>query len=274
MISFFAKPSFLANQRFPNSENRTIVRLSSEIRGKQIADYLGEKYNPKEGFENDLCVYIKPMKLDRIRDTDIVDFSDGMYTGLLEMLKTRPKIRVLAHSTYIYKFLKDALENEIIYLPQQHLNWERQTRTITELRKGGCIGSHSRESIKMGDDIRKAIAPLEFEMCVNWQCREDAVDFYKRIDFLVIYGSPRDDDRLLVAQPTKMINAASFGIPSFATWQAGFEEFEGYYTQFTTLDDLVEKLNNHKIDQQRLINKAEEYHISKIAERYKQLCVR
>ena len=272
-ISFFAKHSFIVNQRFPNSENKTIVRLSSEIRAKQIADYIGGKYNPTEGYENDLCIYVKPMRLERVRDTDIVDFSDGIYTNLLDRLKRRPKIRVLAHSTYLYKYLKKNLDNEIIYLPQQHLNWERAKRDRKEFKIGGCIGSQSHESMKMAEDLSGTLSKigLDFEMCFNWRSREDAINFYKRIDFLVIYGKVRNDEYSLSVQPTKMINAASFGIPSFATWHAGFEEFEGYYTTFTTLDDLVDKIQNLKYDAEKLINKAEEYHISKTAERYLKL---
>ena len=279
MISFFAKHSFLANQRLPNSNDLTIVRLSSEIRAKQIAEYIGGKYNPKGGYENDVCIYIKPGNLDRVRDVDYVDFSDGLYTGLIEKLKQRPKIRILAHSTYLYKYLKERLPNEIIYLPQQHLNWERVKRERKGMTTGGYIGSSSSISIKMNTALKEALAKMgmDYVMCYNWRSREDAINFYKQIDFLVIYGYGNSDEYNPCAQPTKMINAASFGIPSLANWQVGYEEFEGYYMRFKTMDDLageVQKLkdeNYYNKYAKRIINKAEEYHIDNIAKQYERL---
>jgi len=279
MLSFFAKHSFLANQRFPKSKDLTIVRLSSEIRAKQIAEYIGGKYNPKDGYENNTCVYIKPGNVDRIRDTDYVDFSDGLYTGLLEKLKQRPQIKVLAHSTHLYKYLKDRLPNEIIYLPQQHLNWERAKRDRKEVTTGGYIGSSSSISIKLNTEVKEALEKIgmDYVMCYNWRSREDAINFYKGIDFLVVYGYGNSDKNNPCAQPTKMINAASFGIPSFASWQVGYEEFEDYYMRFKTMDDLVEEVQKLKDNiyydkyAEKIIKKAEEYHISKIAELYKKL---
>jgi len=269
----------LANQRFPNSSDLVIVRLSSEIRAKQIAEYIGGKYNPKSGYENDVCVYVKPGNLSRIRDTDYVDFSDGLYVGLIDMLKQRPKIRVLAHSTYLYKYLKERLPNEIIYLPQQHLNWERAKRDRKEVTTGGYIGSPSPISIKLNTEVKEALQKIgmDYLMWYNWRSREDAIDFYKKIDFLVIYGYGNSDEYNPCAQPTKMINAASFGVPSLANWQVGYEEFEGYYTRFKTIEELVSEVQKLKDKDyydkyvEKIIPKAEEYHISKTAERYKQL---
>ena len=39
---------------------------AGDIRGKQTADYLGGKKNPKEGFENDICIYVKKVLHDKI----------------------------------------------------------------------------------------------------------------------------------------------------------------------------------------------------------------
>jgi hypothetical protein len=32
---------------------------SGEIRGKQVAEYIGARLNPETNFEKDLCIYVK-----------------------------------------------------------------------------------------------------------------------------------------------------------------------------------------------------------------------
>lgn len=273
MISFFAKHPFISNQVLPNSSDRTIARLSSRIRAEEISDYLGGRVNPTEGFENDLCIHVKPRNLRNVRDGDVVDFLDAAYSNLLDQIKERPLIRVIAHTTHLYKYLKEQLVNEVVYIPHHHINWERATKDVKEFKVGGSIGSQTRSSAKMVKGITDALAKIgmEFKMCFNWTTREDAINFYKSIDFLVVYGTIGNNPYNYSAHPTKMINAASFGIPSFFTWHSGYEEFEDYYTPITDLDDLVEKVKSHKFDSARLISKAEEYHISNIAKLYKTL---
>src|SRR3972149_3581238 len=67
MISIFAKPSFLNINPSQSFKDRVspprgqLMRVSSTIRGDQIADQIGAKLNPTSGYENDVCIYIKPM---------------------------------------------------------------------------------------------------------------------------------------------------------------------------------------------------------------------
>lgn len=63
MISFFYKPAFLninPNQAFSERTKPIrgghLMRVSSIIRGEQIADYLGAKKNPESGYENDTTI--------------------------------------------------------------------------------------------------------------------------------------------------------------------------------------------------------------------------
>jgi len=52
MISIFAKPPFMM---------RHLQRVSSIVRGEQIAAYMGNaRLNPESGYENDTCIYVKP----------------------------------------------------------------------------------------------------------------------------------------------------------------------------------------------------------------------
>ena len=108
-ISFFARAYFLGID--PSISKEPIFsRLAGLVRGEQVAEYLGGKYNPQSGFENDLRIYIKPKTLDAVRDSDYVDVSDaGDY--LIELLKKRPKIKLIASSHILYDYLKAKLPN-------------------------------------------------------------------------------------------------------------------------------------------------------------------
>lgn len=241
--------SFLAEKNF----------LGSMIRGKQIADYIGGQYNPK-------CIYIKPTSLNHIRDCDYVDVSDGEW----EHFKTRPKLKLIANSLYGYEFLKEHLPNEIIYIPQQHLNWERTKRDRKGITCCGYIGKHSKVADKMYKEIADKLTSvnLQFEFFSGFFTREDAIEFYKRIDLLIV-GPWKGDGPFKT--PTKLINAASFGVPSIAYPIPQYKEFEGYYIPYE--DNLLGLINKLDYDNfaQKIMVKAEDYHISKIAELYKKL---
>ncbi len=76
MISIFALPSYIGRGYHAHVPLHA-TRLSSRIRAEEMAAYLGAKLNPTEGFENDVCIYVKPRTFDQIRDGDWVDFLDG-----------------------------------------------------------------------------------------------------------------------------------------------------------------------------------------------------
>ena len=75
------------------------------------------------------------------------------------------------------------------------------------------------------------------------------------------------------------INAASFGIPTIANWKLGYKEFDGHYIPVKTMDSLVaeaEKMKDKNYYDEwsnKIIPETEKYHISKIAEIYRQLDV-
>jgi hypothetical protein len=67
--------------------------------------------------------------------------------------------------------------------------------------------------------------------------------------------------------PTKLINAASFGVPSVAYPLSGYKEWMHY----TPATDIVEGVKNLKFDSKELIEASEYYHISNVAKRYEAL---
>ena len=244
--------------------------LGSIIRGKQIADYIGGTYKEERG---DVNIYIKPTKLDNVQDGDWVDTSDGEW--LFTALKKRPKIKVIAHSLVTYDILKE-LPNELVWISQQHLNWERAERDRKEITTCGYIGHPNELAFKICDEIGERIRSIGMKWitCFDYKTREDACNFYKKIDILVI-GAWNDPPS---KTPTKIINAASFGVPSVAYPTEGYKEFEYYYAPARNLDEIVKEVERFKNPEyykeysDMIKKKAEEWHISNVAQKYKNLC--
>lgn len=280
-INFFARKAFPGNA-YPHITNGTVImRLSSLIRGEQMAEYLGEKYNPQEKDDNAIWIFIKPDKLDHIRDGDYVDYCDqSEYINLDKQLASRPKIKVLAIGQTAYEHLKKSIPNEVICLPQQHLNWENHVNPRKKPIVAGYIGRPSNISNKINTEIQGRLKNIgvDFKIQYRWDARQDSIDFFKSIDLLIIseegldakYDSP-------FRTPTKMINAASFGVPSIATPIKGFKEMDGYYVPFKGIDQLVSEVQKFQDSKyyadfsDKIIEKAKEYHISEIAKKYRAL---
>jgi len=55
MISIFAKPTYLEEDPKRNS-GLYLCRKTTRVRAEEIAEYLGGKFNPKEGYENDVTL--------------------------------------------------------------------------------------------------------------------------------------------------------------------------------------------------------------------------
>lgn len=276
-ISIFARPHYFGV--YPLISNEPFLcRATSFIRGEQMAEYLGAKYNPVDGYENDVCIYLRPQKLDKIKDGSYVDVSDsGEY--IIKLLETRPKIKLIASSLVSYEYLKGRLKNEIVLIPEHHCNFNRDKRTRKEVAIAGYVGAPTTYDFANNEEIRKRLEEigLKFITYYYFKTRQDAVDFFKQIDLLVVgrFGFP--DVGEIFRHPTKMISAASFGIPTVANWKMGYKEFEGNYIPVNNIDSLVaevEKMKNkdyYDVFAKKIIDTAEPYHIENIAKLYKEL---
>lgn len=250
--------------------------LSSRIRGGQISEYLGARLNPTSGYEGDVCIYVKPKSLDIVRDGDWVDFLDGD-NNQVARLRDRPKVNVIAASQCSYDCLKEYLTNEIVLIPHHHLNWEKIKRERKDISIGGYIGSPSPEAFKMYAEIKTELKKIGFDFvtCFDYKNRNDAVNLYRQVDLFIIGPWVGDDSPHKI--PTKIINAASFGIPTIAYPLRGYKEIEGYYVQARNVSEVlveVEKFKNRDYYDawpNKIIEMAEKYHISVIANLYKKL---
>jgi hypothetical protein len=66
----------------------------------------------------------------------------------------------------------------------------------------------------------------------------------------------------------------SFGIPTIAHPEIAYQEIDDYYWSANSIDDVIlhiKHLREEGFDAERLIKKAEEYHIDNIAQLYRWL---
>lgn len=247
MISIFAKSTNFLGEEGKEKE-WLLQRMSSRIRGEEIAGYLGAKLNQERSEVN---IYVKGCGHGQIKDGDYIDILDDLWT--IDWLKDKPGIRVIAMSLSHFDYLKSILKNEIIYIPHHHINFERDVRTRKEITTCGYVGAP--QNIK--------VEGFKFIYLTNFKTRADIIDFYKKIDIQVIGSVPN----VPYYHPTKIINAMSFGIPTVAPKIMGYREVEGFYFQ-----DIKELRDGW--DAERLIKEAEKYHISNIALKYQNLCAK
>ena len=277
MISIFARPSFIGN-RFPrHTKDSSLLRISSAVRAEELASLIGARLNPTSGYEGDVIIHVKPRKLKLVRDGEYVDFLDGGKD--LNSLKDRPGVKIIAASQSSYEYLKANFPNEIILIPSHHINFERlqHVRTSTNVLQCGYTGSPSPITFRLYKDIGKRLeaAGLAFKTCFDYKHRRDSVNFYQSIDVMVIGDFVGDDSVHKI--PTKIINAASFGVPTVAYPLQGYKEIEGFYVRATTKEELVAEVlrfrdtRYYNAFSQKVREMADRYHINNIAKLYEQL---
>lgn len=290
MISIFAKPTFLnvnSSQPFvyngQEPKRGHLMRVSSMIRGDQIADAVGAKFNPESGYENDVCIYVKPhLKKDNMDfkfegRKSYIDIIDGHNLGQL-MIKY-PKVGVIVCSKADEKTMGAVIPNEIVFIPQHHCNFKRETRWTeggeVTLKKIGMIGTEDAFDF-IPKEIEEGLKERGIELIKfsKFFTREDIINFYKSIDLQMIWRPYRK----VLSNPLKIVNASSFGIATIAYDEEAFKEVQGCYwgvnspEQFLAqLDILIEHPSIMLPTIHRCIEKAEFYHIDNVAKMYKEL---
>ncbi len=272
-LSIFAKPAnyFRTTPRFDYPH---LQRGSSMIRGAQVAEYLGAKYNPKTDYENDVCIYVKQGDPSIMKDGSFVDVLDSLFHA--NLFRDFPKIGIIVCSKSSFDYLKERkFKNNIVFIPQHHCNFDNILRDRKEITTVGTIGSMDSFEYPV-EEFRKKMEENGLKYVTNYSFanRGDVVDFYKQIDIQVSWNTRVDKFK----NPMRIINAASFGIPTVAFPEVGFKEFEDNFIPAKTIEELIAEVIKLK-DQDyynrfssKIIKETEPYHISKIAEKYRELC--
>ncbi len=246
------------------------------IRGEQIAPYLKAKLNPTQGYEDDICIYVKcvpPENYPKRTYIDVVEDSAG-----LRWVKSHPEVGIIASSKSIYDHLSK-LPNKIVLIPQHHCNFERAVRTRKEVKVVGIIGNQASFQFPLGE-FEASLKLMGMNLLTfikkKFKDREEVVDFYKKIDIQVVWR-PNSDG--VLRNPLKLVNAMSFGVPTVAYPETDFEvELKGNFLPARTIDQLLFGIKWFKDHDEfynswsdNILKKAEEYHIENISKLYQKL---
>lgn len=270
MISFFAKPPY---------EMRHLQRVSSIIRGEQIAAYMGNaRLNPPSGYENDVCIYVKP-HIKPGNEFDFpkhswIDIQDGF--DLIHTLKKYPDVGVIAFSDLDAETLSKLVPNKIALIPHHHCNFERTKRNRDGIKKVGATGSYQAWDY-IPDVIKEGLKKrnIKLELHTNFYPRMSVSRFHESID---IHLQWRPWLNRLLSCPLKITNAASFGVPTIALDEPSYKEVEGCYLPVTTPEEWLEALDLlisspllYEAMTDKCLATSERYHIDNIAKLYEAL---
>lgn len=267
--------------------------LSSEIRGQQIGKALGGRQNPTRDYQDNLCILVKvlPKTLARDRgltfnlDHTYVDILD--YTGGLPWLAGRPAVKVLAASRSSEQYLREHCPHtHVVFIPQHHCNFERQLRPTRPIKTVAYIGLMAAGPPPWYDEVNTAVHKMGLEMryFTDFRTRHDVVNAYLQTDIqFTWYDDTMSEKWRRMKNALKVVNAASFGIPTVASFEPAYEaECKGWYRPAQTLPEamaLIEdlKLSMDPVNLPRLFwtnalpDIAEPYHIDHVAHLYRRL---
>jgi hypothetical protein len=275
--------TFFAKRRFFHVSDGHLMRGSSIIRADQIVEATGAKLNPTDGYDNDVCIYVKP-STKSLGDANhhlftgghpYLDVIDG-YQWIEYLFHENPTLPVIACSLWDYETLTRKLKNKVVFIPQQNCNFERFRRDRKEVTTVGMIGCRLGNKY-VPEDLEKRLNDVGLKLHVygEFKKREDVVNFYKNIDIQLVWRPWKKH----LSNPLKIVNASSFGIPTVALKENAFKELDGYYLPVETIEELIEQVQALKSSPElyadyskRCIEKSEEYHISNVVKMYQKLC--
>jgi hypothetical protein len=241
---------------------------SGEIRGRQMADHLGGRLNPTEGYEDDVCIYVKRKPPDNYPKRSYLDILDG--SARVHWLKEHKDIGVIASSLSAKTYLEEELGREVIYIPQHHCNIERVPHTKQWPFRLGVVGGPGA--------IPKDLAELLGVKRSHPLTRQGVIDAYLEMDVQIIWRDLNGLRQRPLKNALKIVNAASFGIPTIALPEPGYDDVRDYYIPAHTMRQVADVLRDLAQggygaiwNEERLLYLAEEYHIDNIAKRYAEL---
>lgn len=250
--------------------------ITSRVRGAQMAEYIGAKINPKNGFKDDVCIWVKSQPPENCPRFSYVDIMED--DSLVPWLAAHSKVGIIAVTRDIKKYLeKIPVRNDIKLIPHNHCNFERELRSRTDVKTVGFIGFPKYSFKHPLDDIKERLVKvgLDFRQKTTFNHRNGVNWFYKNVDIQIVWRP--DADKFL--NPLKLSNAGSFGIPTVAYPEESFvSEYDGCFIPATSIDELVFKVKELKDNQdlydcmaKKVLARAENYHIEHIAKLYKKL---
>lgn len=277
-ISIFAQPPYVL---------RHLQRVSTIIRGEQMAAFMqNARLNPPSGYENDICIYVKPhVKTDqdfKFEGHPYLDILDGF--DLIHLLRKYEDVPVIVFSDLDAITMAQYVKNRVVVIPHHHVNFERDVRNRTGITRIGIIGSKDAFT-HIPETIKKGLAERKIELAEHdiFYPRTSVTHFYKKIDAQIVWRpymkkAYASNPYKTLANPFKIVNTSSFGIPTIALDEPPFKEMEGCYLPVTNEEEFFKALDNLREDEglyksiaDTCLKKAERYHIENIAKLYQEL---
>lgn len=255
-----------------------------QIRGIQMCEYLGGKLNPDNGYENDVCIWVKmnPQWSEEPRHSwyDLVDPRDV----LVRNIKKHTSGNLIAISIpQFHRFQKIFDDREVVFIPEHHCNYEREKRPERPVKMVGCIGSKSNAIQYSHDKITKMLADmgLQWKFTGFYKRRQNVIDFYKKIDIQICYRTAWEPEkgRMEDKNPLKLENAGSFGIPTVSYPEVSYvAEWKDECLYGSNMEEIMTHVKRLKEDDgfyremsARALDKSEQYHIKHISKKYMSL---
>lgn len=262
---------------------------SGEIRGRQVAEYLGAESELIIGHDMiaELAEKHRDDKVIFVKGEPPENFPSGSYLDAMDAkerfnwIDRHPEIKLIGISKTAIQCMRRRLNrNDIYFIPEHHCNYENEKRQRTEVLRCGVIGNNN-AFWGYSEDIEDAFADmgLEFHYQTQYKCRQDAIDFYRNIDIQCVWRPHLRGHDSALRNPLKLENAGSFGIPTVAFPEEDYvAEFDGCFVPAPTLQALFREVKRLKDDPiyygdtaQACCERAAEYHISKTSKLYTDL---
>jgi hypothetical protein len=248
---------------------------SGDVRGEQMAKHFKARLNLNEPVEDwhypfDVHIWVKqePRHLEW-PGKHYLDIMDATERG--PWARKHPECGLIAMSLSGQEWLAERLgRDDVVWIRVHHCNFERLARERDEFSVAGVCGGPGAIQCDVGElDAMLAGLGLEWRWYQDYRGPADITEFYRNIDVQVVWRTMQRP----LKDPEKIVNAMSLGVPTIAYPEPAYKEVEGYYWPVRTFEELgatVEELRRGW-DAQRLIDKAEEYHIDSVAKLYRAL---
>lgn len=263
---------------------------TAEIRAKQIGACLGAKLNPTDGYEEDLCICVKQSPERFARERGVLTTPvKALYYDVVDdwkaipALQRRPAQPLIVTSETARRYLSQTHENTMVVIPQHHCNFDHERRPDRPMRVVGFVGRWFGDP-PWYERMNHAIAQMGMQM--RWtpshSSRAEVVDAYRQMDIQFSWQPFLPEPLLYLKSPLKIINAASFGIPTVCTREPAFvDECDGGFIGLDSLDEALDAIRQLQTDEtyyRRFADfgpaMAAPYFVTRIAEQYRELAWR
>ena len=253
---------------------------STLIRGFQIAEYFEGStvdFTNYDGVNIYIKLYPRGGIIPNYCYCDIVD-----NVRILRWLNRNPQVGAIVISKMGFNYVKSQINlKNIKLIPQHHCNKQRILRPDRLVETVGFIGSNGSCQLSLLElEIEFKKSGLNFIWLRTPFTLNQVIEFYQKIDIQIVYRIwDKTDRNINLKDGLKIFNAGSFGIPTVATPEPGYdEEYDKLYLKVNSPKELIENcvlLKTNKSMYQdivgEILSRSKIHHIDNIIPLYREL---